>query len=107
MSSFKDFMGWSSNKDGVLTLVTMHTKINFYHKEDIDMLSWVVHYQTWSTFVCTNLQKQNFYLIAESDKDLLEKIRENVAGGHYVNFTRKAVVDETFFESLQLYANQL
>ena len=38
---------------------------------------------------------QNF-IPSEVDKDLWEKIREDVAGGPSVVFTRKAVVDETF-----------
>ena len=38
----------------------------------------------------------NFYLFTESDKDLLEKIREDMVGGPSFVFTRKAVVDETF-----------
>ena len=37
-----------------------------------------------------------FYPFTEGDRDLLEKIREDVVGGPYIVFTRKAVVDETF-----------
>ena len=37
-----------------------------------------------------------FYPFTESDKDLLEKIREDMVGGPSIIFTRKAVVDETF-----------
>ena len=37
-----------------------------------------------------------FYPFTESDKDLLEKIREDMIGGPSIVFTRKAVVDETF-----------
>ena len=37
-----------------------------------------------------------FYPFTEGDKDLLEKIREDVAGGPANVFTRKAVIDETF-----------
>ena len=36
-----------------------------------------------------------FYRFTESDKDLLEKIREDMVGGPSFVFTRKAVVDET------------
>ena len=45
----------------------------------------------------------NFYPFTEGNKDLLEKIREDVVGGPSIVFIRKAVVDETF-ESLQKYA---
>ena len=37
-----------------------------------------------------------FYPFTERDKDLLEKLREDVVGGPSIVFTRKAVVDETF-----------
>ena len=37
-----------------------------------------------------------FYPFTEGDKNLLEKIREDVVGGPSIVFTRKAVVDETF-----------
>ena len=37
-----------------------------------------------------------FYPFTESDKDLLEKIREDMVGGPSIVFPRKAVVDETF-----------
>ena len=37
-----------------------------------------------------------FYPFTESDKDLLEKIREDMVGGPSIVFRRKAVVDETF-----------
>ena len=37
-----------------------------------------------------------FYLFTESDKDLLEKVREDMVGGSTIVFTHKAMVDETF-----------
>ena len=39
-----------------------------------------------------------FYPFREADKDLLEKIREDVVGGPSIVFTRKAVVDEIFVQ---------
>ena len=37
-----------------------------------------------------------FYPFTETDKDLLQKIREDMVGGPSIVFTRKAVVGETF-----------
>ena len=37
-----------------------------------------------------------FYPFTQSDKDLLEKIQEDMVGGPSIVFTRKVVVDETF-----------
>ena len=48
-----------------------------------------------------------FNPFTEGDKELLEKLREDVVGFPSINFTRKAIVDETFFENLQTYANLL
>ena len=40
-----------------------------------------------------------FYPFTESDKDLLEKIREDMVGGPSIVFTRKAVVEETLIRN--------
>ena len=37
-----------------------------------------------------------FYPFTETDKDVLQKIREDMVGGPSIVFTRKAVVDKTF-----------
>ena len=48
-------------------------------------------------FACLHkLTDSKFYPSTESDKDLLEKIHEDMVGGPSIVFTRKAVVDETF-----------
>ena len=41
----------------------------------------------------------NFYPFAETDKDLLQTIREDMVGGPSIVFTSKAVVDETFIRN--------
>ena len=40
-----------------------------------------------------------FYPFTETDKDLLNKIRDNMVGGPSIVFTRKAVVDETLIRT--------
>ena len=40
-----------------------------------------------------------FYPFTETDKDLLQKNREDMVGGPSIVFTRKAVVDETFIRN--------
>ena len=40
-----------------------------------------------------------FYPFTETDKDLLQKIREDMVGGSSIVFTRKAAVDETFIRN--------
>ena len=39
------------------------------------------------------------YPFTETDKDLLQKLREDMVGGPSIVFTRKAVVDETFIRN--------
>ena len=43
--------------------------------------------------------RAKFYPFTETDKDLLQKIREDMVGGPSIVFTRKAVVDETFIRN--------
>ena len=40
-----------------------------------------------------------FFPFTETDKELLQKIREDIVGGPSIVFTRKAVVDETFIRN--------
>ena len=40
--------------------------------------------------------KENIYHFCERDKDLCEKVRDDIVGGPSIVFTRIAVVDETF-----------
>ena len=45
--------------------------------------------------------RAKFYPFAEADKDLLEKIREDMVGGPSIVCTRRAVVDKTFIRKSQ------
>ena len=70
--------------------------IEFYHNKGIDMLKPGC---TLPNLVNIRLHKSTdskFYPFTESDKALLEKIREDMVGGPSIVCTRKAVVDETF-----------
>ena len=48
-----------------------------------------------------------FYPFCEGDKDLCEKIREDMTGGPSIVFTRKAVVDETFIRNASNVCNSI
>ena len=96
MQKFSDFLKWYNNKDVVPTLEGMQKMIEFYHNKGIDMLKLGCTLPNLAN-VCLHKSKDSkFYPFTESDKDLLEKIREDVVGGPSIVFTRKAVVDETF-----------
>ena len=82
---------WYNNKDVVPTL-EMQKMIEFHHQKEIDTLKWGC---TWPNLANICLHKSTdskFYPFTESDKDLLEKIREDMVGGPSIVFTRKAVV---------------
>ena len=95
MSSFTDFLRWYNNKD-VPTLEAMQKMIAFYHDKDIDMLNLGCTLPNLANICLHKSTDVKFYPFTEGDKDLLEKIREDVVGGPSIVFTRKAVVDETF-----------
>ena len=58
----------------------------------------------YSSKPSTNLQVTSFMktdkVFCETDKDLCEKIRENLYGGPSIVFTRKAVVDKKIVNDL-------
>ena len=93
---FSDFFKWYNNKDVVPTLEAMKKMIEFYHNKGIDMLKLGCTPPNLTNNCLHKSTDSKFYPFTESDKDLLEKIREDILGGPSIVFTRKAVVDETF-----------
>ena len=96
MSSFKDFSRWYNNKDVVPTLEARQKMIAFYHDKDIDMLKLGCTLPNLANIRLHKSTDAKYYPSTEGDKDLVHEIREDVFGGPYIVFTRKAVVDETF-----------
>ena len=94
MSSQKDFLRWYNNKDVVPILEAMQKIIAFYH--DKDMLKLGCTLPNMANICLQKSIDAKFYPFTEGDKDLFEKIREDVVGGPSIVFTRKAVVGETF-----------
>ena len=79
----------------------------FYHDKIIDMLKLGCTLPNLANICLYKSTDANFYSFTEGDKDQLEKIREDVVGGPSIVFTRKAVVDETFYpkvyKHMQIY----
>ena len=96
MQYFSDFLKWYNNKNVVPTLEAMQKMIEFYHNKGIDMLKLGCTLPNLANICLPKSTDSNFYPFTESDKDLLEKIREDMVVGLSIVFTRKAVVDETF-----------
>ena len=87
---------WYNNTDVVPTLGAMQKMIEFYHQKEIDMLKTGCTLPNLANICLHKLTNSKFYPFNESDKDLLEKICEDLVGGPFIVLTRKAVVDETF-----------
>ena len=96
MQYFSDFLKWYNNKDVVPTLEAMQKIIGFYHNKGIDMLKLGCTLPNLANICLHKSTDSKFYPFTESDKDLLEKIREDMVGGPSIVFTGKAVVDEAF-----------
>ena len=98
---------WYNKKDVVRTLEAMQKMIAFYHDKDIDMLKLGCILSNLANICLHKSTDAKFYPFTEGDRDLLQKVREDAVGCRCIIFTRKAVVDETFFENQQTYANLL
>ena len=96
MSSFKDFSRCCNNKYVLPTLEAMRKTIAFYHDKDIDLLTLGCTLPNLANFCLHESTDAKMYPFTEGDKDLLQKIREDVVGDPSIVLTRKAVVDETF-----------
>ena len=96
MITFKDFLRWYNNKDVVPTLEAMQKMTEFYHDKGIDMLKLGCTLPNLANICLHKSINHKFYPFFKGDKDLCEKIREDMTGGPSIVFTRKAVVDQTY-----------
>ena len=92
--TFKDILRWYKKKDVVLTLGAMQKKFDFCYKKRFRIIKLRCTLPILATNCLHKSTTANFYPVTESDKDLLEKIREDMVDGPFIVFTRKAVVDE-------------
>ena len=71
----------------------------FYHKKEIDMLKLGCIFPNLANICLHKSTGAKFHPFTETDKTLLQKIREHMVREPSINFTRKAVVDETFIRN--------
>ena len=69
--------------------------IAFYPHIGIDMLKLGCKLPNLANICLHKSTNAKFYPVTDNDKDLLEKIRDNLVGGPSIVFTRKAVVNKT------------
>ena len=96
MQQFSDFLKWYNIEGVAPTLEAMQKMIEFYHNKGIDMLKLGCTLPNLAKNCLHKTTDSKFYPFTESDKELLEKIRDDMVGGPSIVFTRKAVVDGTF-----------
>ena len=99
MFTFKELLRWYNNKDVVPTLEAMQKMLAFNQKKGIDMLKLGCTLAILANICLHKSTSANFYPFTETDKNLLQKIREDMVGGPSIVFTRKAVVDETLIRN--------
>ena len=88
-------MRWYNSKDVVPTIEAMQKMIAFYYDKDIDMLKLGCVLPNFANICLHKPTFTYFYPFTERDKNLLEKIREDVVGGPSTVFSPNALVDET------------
>ena len=99
MCTFKDLLRWSNEKDVVPTLETMQKLLVFYHKKGIYMLKLGCKLPNLANIFHHKTTSAKIYPFTDTDEDFLQKLRDDMAGGPSIVFTRKAVVDETFIRN--------
>ena len=85
---FSDFLKWYNNKDVVLTQEAMQKMIEFYHNKGIDMLKLECTLPKLANICLHKSTDSIIYPFTESDKVLLEKIREKMVEVPSFVFTR-------------------
>ena len=73
--------------------------MEFYHNNVIDMLKLGCTLPNLANICLHKSTNHKFFPIVEADKDLHDKIREDVTDGPSIVFTRKAVVDQAFIRN--------
>ena len=77
----------------------MEKMLAFYYKKGIDMFKVVCTLPKLANIGLDKSTTSNFYPFTEADKDLLQKIGEDMVGGPSIVFTGETVIDETFIRN--------
>ena len=107
MSTFRDFVKWYNNKDVVPTMYAMQKMMEFYHNKGIDMLKLGNTFLNLANICLHKSTNQKIFPSVEIDKNLHDKIREDMTGGPSIVFTRKAVVDQTYISKSEIICKSI
>ena len=90
MCTYEDFLRWYNNKDVVPTLEAVQEMLAFYHKKGNDMLKLGCTLPNLTNICRYKSTSAKIFPYTETDRDLLQKIREDMVGGPCIVFTRKS-----------------
>ena len=107
MTTFQDFVRWHNNKDVVPTLEAMQKMMEFYHNKGIDMLKLGCTLPNLANICLHKSTNSKFYPFVEADKDLHDKIREDMTGVPLLCLLEKRLWIKPIFETQKTFANQL
>ena len=97
MCTFKDFLRCYNNKDVVPTLESMRRMVDFYHNEGTDMLKLGYTLPKHANICLHKSTTAKFYPFTESNKDLFEKICEDMVCGPSIVFPRRLLWTRLLF----------
>ena len=107
MQSFADFSKKYNQEIVVPTLEPMQKMIEFYHNKGVDVIKHGCTLHNLANINLHNSTVSKFYPFTETDKDLFEKIREDMDHAPTIVFARKAVVDKISLGNQRICANLL
>ena len=96
MCTFSDFLHWCNKKDVAPTLRTLQKMVDFYHKKGIDMLEFGCTLPNLANIWLHQSTTEKCYAFIESDRNLVEKLREDMIEGPSLVFTRAGEVEKIF-----------
>ena len=101
MRTFRDFSQWYKNKDAVPPLEVLQNLVEFHNNKGNELLELGCTLQNLATRWLQKSATAKFYPFIEINKDLLEKKREDMAGGPSIVLTRKPVCERDVYPGFE------
>ena len=101
MTIFEDFVSWYNNKDGVPSQEAMQKMMEFYHIKGVYMLKLGCTIPNLANICLRKSTNSKFYPFVEADKDLHDKIREDMTAGPSFVFARKSCCGSNIYSKLR------
>ena len=96
MTTFKNFFAVIQQQWCCSNPWSNAKKVQFYHQKENDMLKLGCTLPNLANICLHKSNNEKFYPFCKIDRDLRQKIREDMTDGPSIVFSRKAVVDKIF-----------